>query len=149
MDIERDLPPVMADEGALRRALQNLVTNALKYGAAGRWIGIEAKRAAHKGIDEVHLTVSDRGPGIDAADLAHIFEPFYRGTPARDRQIHGNGLGLSLVRRIAEAHDGRVTVKSVAGQGASFTIALPASSGVVEPGEAETAPLATHAPTRS
>jgi len=53
--------------------------------------------------DEVQISVSDRGRGIDAEDLAHIFEPFYRGRYALDRQIHGNGLGLSLVQRIARA----------------------------------------------
>ena len=60
----------------------------------------------------MQISVSDRGRGIEAEDLAHIFEPFYRGRYALDRQIHGNGLGLSLVQRIAEAHGGRVTVKS-------------------------------------
>ncbi len=63
--------------------------------------------------------------------MAHIFEPFYRGRFALNQQIHGNGLGLSLVKRIAEAHGGRVTVKSAPGQGATFTIALPAASGEV------------------
>jgi len=126
--IEPDLPLVLAEEGAIRRALQNLVTNAVKYGADGRWIGIEATRGEHHGRLEVHLTVRDHGPGIDAADLPHIFEPFYRGAPARDRQIHGNGLGLSLVKRVAEAHGGRLVVASTPGQGTAFTIALPASS---------------------
>jgi signal transduction histidine kinase len=77
--------------------------------------------------DEVQISVSDRGRGIDAEDLAHIFEPFYRGRYALDRQIHGNGLGLSLVQRIAEAHGGRVTVKSARGEGTTFTIHLPAA----------------------
>jgi signal transduction histidine kinase len=75
--------------------------------------------------------VSDRGRGIPADEMAHIFEPFYRGQFALSQQIHGNGLGLSLVKRIAEAHGGRVTVKSAPGQGATFTIALPAASGAV------------------
>ena len=97
----------------------------------------------------MQVTVSDRGRGIDAADLAHIFEPFYRGAPARDRQIHGNGLGLSLVKRIAEAHGGRVTVKSTPGQGASFTIALPAAPGVPMPRDVETSALKPHVPARS
>ena len=72
--------------------------------------------------------MSDRGRGIDADDLPHIFEPFYRGRYAQDRQIQGNGLGLSLVRRIAEAHGGRVTVKTAAGAGSTFTIHLPAAA---------------------
>jgi signal transduction histidine kinase len=142
VNIDADLPVVLADEGALRRAIQNLVTNAIKYGAAGRWIGIDAKRSAGHGRADVQITVSDRGPGIDAGDLPHIFEPFYRGAPARDRQIHGNGLGLSLVKRIAEAHGGHVSVRSAAGQGASFTIALPAASGLPDRHDVEaTLPL--------
>ena len=97
----------------------------MKYGADGRWIGVSAQHATVR--DEVQISVSDRGRGIDAEDLAHIFEPFYRGRYALDRQIHGNGLGLSLVQRIAEAHGGRVTVKSAPGEGTTFTIHLPAA----------------------
>ncbi|HUF47680.1 MAG TPA: HAMP domain-containing sensor histidine kinase [Vicinamibacterales bacterium] len=121
-----DLPLVDADEDALRRAIGNLVTNALKYGADGRWIGVTAERATHRGSAEVRITVADRGRGIDPEDLPHIFEPFYRGRYAVERQIHGNGLGLSLVRRIAEAHGGRVSVSSAIGEGTSFTLHLPA-----------------------
>ena len=128
-DVPAGLPPVMADDDALRRAVQNLVTNALKYAADGRWIGIRAETASSRGRSEVRLSVADRGRGIDAEDLPHIFEPFYRGRDARERQVHGNGLGLSLVRRIAEAHGGKLTVKSTPGQGATFTIALPAAAG--------------------
>ena len=100
---------MLADEDAIRRALHNLVTNALKYGADGRWVGVAARRAdgALAGRDEVQIRSSDRGRGIDAEDLPHIFEPFYRGRHALDRQIQGNGLGLSLVngspRRTAAA----------------------------------------------
>ena len=90
--------PVIADEGAIRRALHNLVTNALKYAADGRWVGISARVTTSRGEPEVQIAVSDRGRGIAAEDLAHIFEPFYRGQYAIDRQIHGNGLGLSLVQ---------------------------------------------------
>jgi signal transduction histidine kinase len=129
MSVPADLPPVLADPEALRRALQNLVTNALKYAADGRWVGIAADTAAVRGAREVRLHVSDRGRGIDAEDLPHIFEPFYRGRYAQERQIGGNGLGLSLVRRIAEAHGGRLTVKSAAGQGTTFTLHLPIAPG--------------------
>jgi signal transduction histidine kinase len=136
--IAGDLPPVMVDEGAMRRALHNLVTNALKHGADGRWLGVVVRRAAPAAApgghaDEVEIAISDRGRGIDAQDLPHIFEPFYRGRFALDRQIQGNGLGLSLVKRVAEAHGGRVSVRAATGQGTTLTLHIPAMSGVVNP----------------
>jgi signal transduction histidine kinase len=128
VDVPPNLPAVAADEGAIRRALQNLVSNALKYAADGRWIGIAVRPETSRSGPEVQIAVSDRGRGIAADDLAHIFEPFYRGRYALERQIHGNGLGLSLVRRIAEAHGGRITVASSAGAGSTFTLHVPAAA---------------------
>lgn len=141
VDVPPDLPAVVADEGAIRRALHNLVTNALKYAPDGRWIGITARMATTRAGHEVHIAVSDHGRGIAAEDLAHIFEPFYRGRYALERQIHGNGLGLSLVRRIAEAHGGRITVASSAGVGSTFTLHVPAVAA-----ESAERPLADPAP---
>ncbi len=132
-DVDADgqgLPPVVADEAAIRRAVHNLVTNAVRYGADGGWIGVSARRVVTRGRGAVQIVVQDRGHGIDADDLAHVFEPFYRGRYAIDHQIHGNGLGLSLVKRIAEAHGGRVTVRSEPGHGATFTLHLPAAAPV-------------------
>ena len=116
------LPPVAADAAALSRAVQNLLNNAMKYGGEPRWIRVTAKAAA----DEVQVTVEDRGLGINASDLPHIFEPFYRGAEVTAAQIHGNGLGLSLVKHIVEAHGGRVRVQTAAGRGSAFTLILPA-----------------------
>jgi signal transduction histidine kinase len=127
-EIAPDLPMVIGDATALRSAVQNLVANAVKYGGRDRWVGIRAQRVREKRRDEVRITVSDHGPGIPAADLPHIFEPFYRGADAIERQIHGHGLGLSLVRRIVVAHGGRVTVSTRPGAGTSFTITLPAAA---------------------
>lgn len=125
---EADLPLVMADEDALRRALNNLVANAIKYAPKGRWIGIRIARRQTDGRDDICVDVADRGQGIAAEDLPHVFEPFYRGREVVSRQIHGNGLGLSLVARIAEAHGGSVTVASSPGAGAVFTLHLPAAT---------------------
>jgi signal transduction histidine kinase len=80
----------------------------------------------------VRITVSDHGAGIPAADLPHIFEPFYRGEDAIQKQIQGHGLGLSLVRRIVEAHGGKVAVSTRPGAGTSFTITLPAAAATSE-----------------
>ena len=126
IDVAPGVPAVLADEDALRRALHNLITNALKYAADGRWLLVSARRGAGRGDGDVLLSVSDRGRGIAADDLAHIFEPFYRGRYAIERQIHGNGLGLSLVKRIADAHGGRVSVRS-SSEGTTFTLHLPAA----------------------
>ncbi|HET7696811.1 MAG TPA: HAMP domain-containing sensor histidine kinase [Vicinamibacterales bacterium] len=119
------LPPVPGDEAALRRVFQNLVGNAIKYGAEAGWIGITATRTA----STVEISVSDRGIGIAAADHARIFDPFYRAPGVVAAQIQGAGLGLSLVKRIVEAHAGRITLKSAPGQGSTFTVSLPAFRG--------------------
>jgi signal transduction histidine kinase len=124
--IAEELPLVLADEMLLRRGVQNLVGNALKYGADGKWIGITVDASGSRRGREVRITVADRGPGVAAEDLPHIFEAFYRGRRAVADQVQGNGLGLHLVKRIAEAHGGRVTLRSTPGEGAAFTLHIPA-----------------------
>lgn len=119
------LPPVLGDEAALRRVFQNLVGNAIKYGARGGWIGVSGRSAGR----DVVVTIADRGIGIAPADQAHIFEPFYRAPAVVDAQIQGAGLGLSLVKRIVEAHGGRIAVHSTPGEGSEFTVTLPAATG--------------------
>ncbi len=128
IEIAANLPPVLGDVTALRSALQNLISNAVKYGGNARWLRVCAKPGAGSGamIKSVLFTVEDHGLGIDADDRKHIFEPFYRGRVAVSEQIQGSGLGLNLVARIAEAHGGRVTVTSEPGKGSVFTISLPA-----------------------
>ena len=81
----------------------------------------------------MQISVADKGMGISSADLPHIFEPFYRGADAQARQIHGNGLGLSIVKGIVEAHGGSVSVQSVHGQGSTFAVHLPAYRGEPSP----------------
>lgn len=121
---DADLPLVRGDVAALRSAVQNLIANAVKYGGADRWVGIRATRHTARSGDEVQIEVTDHGHGIPASELPHIFEPFYRGSDAVARQVRGNGLGLSLVRRIVTAHRGRVRVSSEPGM-TTFTIVLP------------------------
>jgi signal transduction histidine kinase len=123
-EVASDLPNVIGDAAALRSALQNLIANAVKYGGEDRWVGVRAEHLAGR-HPEICITVSDHGAGIPPADLPHIFEPFYRGSDAMAGQVHGNGLGLSLVRRIAIAHGGRVAVSSKPNAGTTFTLTLP------------------------
>lgn len=126
MEMPATLPTVQADAAALRRALQNLVNNAVKYSGESHWLKLQAH--ADQTGNAVQITIHDRGMGISAAELPHVFEPFYRGSEARAAQIHGNGLGLSLVKNIIEAHGGQVSVTSVVGQGSAFTVWLPVHS---------------------
>ena len=121
------LAPVFGDPTALRHALQNLLSNAAKYGSEGGWIGVTATSPAEGEDAMVEIRVADRGPGIPQDELAHIFDTFYRGKRAVEDQIHGTGLGLSLVKRIVEAHAGTVTVQSEPGKGTEFVVRIPAA----------------------
>lgn len=124
--IDPGLPPVNADFAALVRSLQNLITNAVKYGGEQRWLRVSAAAAAGKG-HEIELAVEDRGIGIGKDDIEHIFEPFYRSPAVSESQIHGTGLGLPLARTIIESMGGKLTAKSELGKGSSFIIHLPAA----------------------
>jgi signal transduction histidine kinase len=116
------LPAVTGDVDALRSAVQNLVGNAVKYSANGATVDITAS-ADGAGVE---LRVADRGLGIDADDLPHIFKPFYRGRRAVDAQIRGTGVGLSVVRHVIAAHRGTIGIDSRAGEGTTVTVKLPA-----------------------
>ncbi|HEX2444578.1 MAG TPA: HAMP domain-containing sensor histidine kinase [Vicinamibacterales bacterium] len=133
VDVPHDLPPVLANPSALERAVANLITNAVKYGGDAKWVGVSGQAAS----GEVRITVADRGIGIAARDLPHIFEPFYRSASVVAAQIRGTGLGLALVDGLVRAQGGRVTVESTMGQGSAFTIHLPVATANV------TAPTST------
>ena len=124
--IESGLPAVNADFSALVRSLQNLITNAVKYGGENRWLRISAVAVKGSGrVEEVKLTVEDKGIGISKDEIKHIFEPFYRSPAVSESGIHGTGLGLPLARTIVEAMGGRLTASSELGKGSAFTIHLP------------------------
>jgi len=123
--IEPGLPQVMGDLSALTQCLQNLVGNAVKYGSPGRWIGLRAFRGHAEHGEEVRISVSDKGIGMDRSEIPHIFEPFYRSPRVNAMQIHGTGLGLSLATRIAETLGGRLSVVSELSVGSTFTLHLP------------------------
>ncbi|MDQ4121801.1 MAG: HAMP domain-containing histidine kinase [Acidobacteriota bacterium] len=119
--IAPDLPDVLADQAALKQSIQNLVNNALKYSNGSHWVRISAEQIGGR----VSISVEDKGFGIESRELRQIFEPFYRGRLAVAEQIHGNGLGLSLVKQIVEAHAGEIKVQSEKGKGSRFTIEFP------------------------
>jgi len=114
------LPKVRGDLERLRQVLGNLIDNAVKYSPLGEPVDVRAAQ-----VDgAVHISVNDRGPGIDVEDQRLIFEKF--GRVAAGNSKPGTGLGLYIARSIAEAHGGALTVASAPGRGATFTVALPA-----------------------
>ena len=123
-EIDADLPCISGDGSGIQQAVMNLLTNAIKYARSGGWIRVVASRNAS---GELEIAVQDNGPGIPASELKRIFEPFYRGFVASTLQVHGSGLGLTIVERAARAHGGRVTVDSTPGRGTRFTLHLPAA----------------------
>lgn len=146
VEVEADLPPLVGDAPSLRSAVQNLLGNAVKYAGDDRWVRVRVSRAGTAAGAEVHIAVEDHGQGLDADERRQVFEPFFRGRHAVANQIQGSGLGLSLVRRIVDAHGGRVELASEPGRGSTFTICLPAApagrgagAAVLDPG-ARTAP---------
>ena len=114
------LPAVLGDADLLSLAVGNLLDNALKYTPPGGRIEVRARESA----GEVVVEVADTGAGIAAEDLPHVWETLYRGR--RTRAVPGSGLGLPLVRAVAERHGGSVTVESREGSGTVLRLALPA-----------------------
>jgi signal transduction histidine kinase len=115
------LPAVRADPELVAHALSNLLENARQHTPEGSPIVLQAERRD----DRVRFTVRDHGPGIPATELARLFEPFYRPDQSRTRQKGGGaGLGLSLVRRIAELHGAPPEVSSEIGKGSTFGFTL-------------------------
>jgi two-component system, OmpR family, sensor kinase len=118
---------VLGDADLLKQALLNLADNALSNTPPGGRVALSL--AVEDG--HAYLAVRDTGPGIAGDHLPHIFERFYRVDTARSRRSGGAGLGLSIVRAIAEAHGGHVAVESIVGQGSMFTIVLPLSDHIL------------------
>ncbi len=119
-NIGENLPVISADKIALSQAIQNLIVNAVKYSDGDRRLRISAQRVGER----IKIIVEDHGIGIAPKDLKLIFEPFYRAESVVEQQIHGSGLGLSLVKQTVEKHGGKVTVESEIGAGSRFTIIL-------------------------
>ena len=118
LSLDRELPLVQADAAQLERVFVTLLENARRH-AGGRPVEVRAREVGGRR----RVRVIDRGPGIPAAELERIFEPFHRG-PAADGD-HGSGLGLAIVRGFVEANGGRVWAESQPGHGSVFSIELP------------------------
>jgi two-component system phosphate regulon sensor histidine kinase PhoR len=117
---------VLGDRDELLRVFENLVENALKYAGSGKRIDIVLSAAEGTGgVREARIAVRDYGPGIEPEHLPRLTERFYRVDVAESRAQGGTGLGLALVKHILNRHGGRLTIESVAGQGATFTALLP------------------------
>ena len=132
VEMADDLPLVRMDEDAMTLVLLNLVDNAAKYGGSdagneGDEAGGEVWVKLARVPGGVALSVRDRGSGISPEDQKRIFERFYRADNARVRNVRGSGIGLSLVKHIAESHGGRVDVESAPGRGSTFTVFVPAA----------------------
>jgi len=120
-EIEEHVPPALVDRDAIEQAILNLLANAMKYSGDSR--SIELRLRSQDGT--ALIEVADHGIGIEPAEHARIFERFYRVPGPETDRIPGTGLGLTLVQHIAQAHDGRVTVKSAPGEGSTFSLVLP------------------------
>lgn len=112
--------------GALRQVLLNLLDNAVKYGGDGSSVRVDVRR--HDG-GGVRLTVDDSGSGVPPGDRKRIWRAFQRGDQARTRAVGGSGIGLTIVREIAESHGGRVAVEDAPGGGARFVVDMPDAPG--------------------
>jgi PAS domain S-box-containing protein len=115
------LPSIPVDVVAVSRAINNLILNAITYTPAGGLIHVRTMRDG----DAVRIEVQDNGIGISEEDLPHIFQRFFRADKSRPNRVAGAGLGLSITRRIIEAHQGRIEATSALGVGSLFTIWLP------------------------
>jgi PAS domain S-box-containing protein len=119
----------MADSHRLEQALTNLISNALKFSAEGGEVTVRVRGDE----EEVQVSVTDSGMGIDPADVASIFERFFRTKLAIDTSVKGSGLGLAIAKEMIEAQHGTIGVTSEVGRGSTFTITLPTAGALPEP----------------
>jgi two-component system phosphate regulon sensor histidine kinase PhoR len=123
--IAPDLPPIAADGTQILQVLDNLITNALRYGEPGTPVEVSAALE-----DEmVHVSVADRGEGIATEHIKRLTERFYRVDTSRSRSLGGTGLGLSIVKHIVERHRGRLTIESKLNKGTTVHVLLPVAAG--------------------
>jgi two-component system, OmpR family, phosphate regulon sensor histidine kinase PhoR len=121
VEVEPDLPPLAGDRSQLLQLVENLISNAVRYGRPGSPIHVRAFR--DRGM--VHLSVRDEGEGIPREQIPRVTERFYRVDTGRSRSIGGTGLGLAIVKHIVERHRGRLRIASRVGEGTTVHVQLP------------------------
>ncbi|HEX8621839.1 MAG TPA: ATP-binding protein [Allosphingosinicella sp.] len=124
LEAPADLPDVAGDRAELLQLIDNLISNALRYGRPGTPVVVALAREGAM----VHLAVSDQGDGIAAEHIPRVTERFYRVDPGRSRSLGGTGLGLSIVKHVVERHRGRLRIESEPGRGTTVHVLLPAVS---------------------
>ncbi len=127
LDLPEELPPVKVDWQRISQVLHKLLENAISHTGKGGTITISAVRQG----GWVEVSVTDTGEGIPSADLPNIFERFYRVDRSRARATGGSGLGLTIARRLVEAHGGKIEVESKLGRGSRFYFTIPISQGLL------------------
>ncbi len=127
LDTQLSLPTVDMDSTRISQVIGNLLENAITHTPEDGRVMVSARtiRQAQDEGQALEVTVADTGPGIAPEELTRIFDRFYRADPSRDRSTGGVGLGLTIARRLAEAHGGTIEVESELGQGSRFTMRLP------------------------
>jgi PAS domain S-box-containing protein len=126
-----DLPPTYADPNLLSSALGNLVKNAIQFNSPGGLVRVAVERRN----GELAVAVADNGPGIPEDKLANIFSTFYQVDGSSTRAVGGTGLGLTIAKRAAESHGGRIDVVSRSGKGSTFTLVIPLRTEMPVPNE--------------
>ena len=120
-DLDEDVPMMVVDEDAISQALINLMDNAVKFSRDEKEVKVELRRMGAK----IKISVRDNGIGIAPEDLDRIFDQFYRPKETTELSGKGAGIGLAIVKHVAEAHGGKVEVQSKQGEGSLFTLLLP------------------------
>ena len=123
-DVAPDLPRIAGDRGQILQLLDNLLSNALRYGEPGTPVSVAARAEGAM----VRLSIADRGEGIAREHVARVTERFYRVDTSRSRSLGGTGLGLSIVKHIVERHRGRLSIDSELGKGTTVHVLLPVAS---------------------
>jgi signal transduction histidine kinase len=126
--VDQNVGQIHADERRLKQLLYNLLSNALKFTPEGGEVRVEASRRGNA----VELRVTDTGVGIPADQHDKIFESFYQVDSTLSKNAQGTGLGLAVVRQIAELHGGTIRVESESGEGSTFILTLPNAAALVD-----------------